>query len=218
MTGIAIYVEGGGETRALQASLRQGFDGLLRRQKEAARIKRMSWKVVPEGGRDQAFQAFSNAVRQNPAVINVLLVDAEEPLHLGAVNPDPKAEASARVEHLRKRDKWDFKGTDPARVQLMVRAMEAWIVADVDALQKYYGQGFNPAQLPARQNLEDEPKASLYSALSNATRNARTKGEYAKRRHAAELLPLLDVTKVARRCPRFEVFTAWLDRVIQGAS
>lgn len=218
MTGIAIYVEGGGETRDLQVGMRQGFDGLLRKQKEAARLKRMTWKVVPEGGREQTYRAFCNAVHKSPENINVLLVDAEEPLHLGAVDPDPTVEARARVGHLRRRDGWDFNAVEPTRIHLMIRAMEAWIVADPEALRGYYGQGFNPAQLPARQNLEEEPKASLFGALTKATRNARSKGEYAKRRHAADLLPLLDTTQVARRCPRLGIFTAWLDQVIAGAS
>jgi Domain of unknown function (DUF4276) len=101
----------------------------------------------------------------------------------------------------------------------MVQCMEAWIVADPSALALYYGTGFHPRSLPARDNLEEEPKLEIYSKLAKATKDTR-KGEYseanhAKIKHASKLLALLDTKIVARRCPRFSALTTWLDEQIQ---
>lgn len=61
MKGIAIYVEGGGDSAQQKAELRQGLDALLHEQKQAARDKRLGWKTIPGGGRQQTFDAFRNA-------------------------------------------------------------------------------------------------------------------------------------------------------------
>ena len=52
----------------------------------------------------------------------------------------------------------------------MAQCMEAWLVADPEALAEFYDQGFNANALPKRINLEEEPKAQIYVALENATR------------------------------------------------
>ena len=52
MTGIAIYIEGGGDSSSGKAQLRMGFDALLHPQKNAARARKMGWKLVLCGGRN----------------------------------------------------------------------------------------------------------------------------------------------------------------------
>jgi len=59
---IAVYVEGGGHTVHLQAELRRGFDVLLRSEKESARRKRCSLKLVCCGGRQETYRAFKNEI------------------------------------------------------------------------------------------------------------------------------------------------------------
>lgn len=78
MKAIAIYVEGGGDHPG--PDLRVGFDTLLKAQKEAARERRVRWSIVLCGGRKAACDAFLDAVRTEPGVVNVLLVDSEGPL------------------------------------------------------------------------------------------------------------------------------------------
>lgn len=80
MTEIAIYAEGGGDTTAQKAELRQGFDGLLNAVKSRAREKRIGWKLVCRGGREATYRACINALHVSPNAINVLLVDAEMPV------------------------------------------------------------------------------------------------------------------------------------------
>lgn len=100
--------------------------------------------------------------------------------------------------------------------------MEAWIVADPEALSDYFGDGFKAGKLPVRTNLEEEPKDSVHSKLADATKGT-SKGEYSpanhsKIRHASRLLARIDATKVATRCPRFATFSRWLSDLIDRAS
>jgi hypothetical protein len=214
VTQIALYVEGGGETANQKAELRLGFDGLLKSVKSKAQTKRLRWTLVCAGGRQAAYEAFANAVRTNPDTINVLLVDSEDPV--ASETGDPARDAAVRVTHLRQRDGWDLSATRPERVHLMVRCMEAWIVADPDALADYYGQGFAPNILPVRPNLEDEPKPDVYDKLARATRDTK-KGEYGKIKHASQLLQRIDPAKVSRRCPRFTDLLRSLDQIVEAA-
>ena len=98
----------------------------------------------------------------------------------------------------------------------MVQCMEAWIVADTNALAAYYGTGFRVQSLPSRLNLEDEPKPDLLDKLKKATQRTQ-KGAYAKFKHASKLLERIDLHRVGQRCPRFATFTAWLSKEIADA-
>lgn len=192
MTAIAIYVEGGGDTAHQKAELRQGFDAFLGELKTMARTKRLRWQVVCCGGRNQAYDAFIHATRTEPDRLNVLLVDSEGPV------PDGDNGTRA-VRHLSRSDGWRLDDVGPANVHLMIQCMETWMVADPDALARFYGQNFHRNSLPVRQNLEQEPKQAIYDALKAATRDTQ-KGEYGKIRHASRLLALLDAQKVKTRC------------------
>lgn len=201
MTGIAIYIEGGGDGANSRAQLRQGFDGLLAAQKERARRARVPWKLVLCGGRNETFDRFQHACRVSAGEVIGLLVDAEAPVKL--------ASDEGRVAHLATRDGWSI--TSPAAcVHLMTPCMEAWVVADADALARFYGKDFHAGALSNRARLDDEPKASLYRSLEEATRRT-TKGSYGKIKHASELLKRIAPAKVAARCESFRHFTAWLD-------
>ncbi len=232
MRSIAIYVEGGGDTAQQKADLRVGLDQLLIGQKNAARAKRMGWKLVACGGRSGAYRDFLNAVQkgEDPALC-LLLVDSEECLPpegpvVGTESDDERGqrerrEALIRRDHLVRRDGWDLAGIEADRLHLMIVCMETWIVADPGAMESYYGPGFRLNSLPQRVNLEDEPKSSLYEKLAAATRET-SKGPYsesnkAKIRHASKLLARLDPARVAGRCPRFATLTRCLDRITKEA-
>ncbi|MEK7875949.1 MAG: DUF4276 family protein [Pseudomonadota bacterium] len=207
-------MEGGGDMTHQKAELRQGLDHLLGEVKSKARAKRFGWKLVCAGGRQKAYDAFINALRTNEDAINVLLVDSESPI--AAETGDSARDARERVAHLAARDGWDLEAAPAERIHLMVQCMEAWIVADPEALAHFYGQRFARRSLPARKNLEEDPAPDIYDKLARATRNTQ-KGEYGKIRHASHLLQRIDATKVAQHCRRFATFTRWLSESIERA-
>ncbi len=221
MRRIAIYVEGGGDTAQQKSELRVGLDCLLNPQKQAAREKRLLWRLVPSGSRNFAFAAFINAIRTDDGqTLCVLLVDSESAVTLESKGKDDE-NARARRDHLSYRDSWDLTNIDPSRVHLMVQCMEAWLAADSAALARYYGKGFHARSLPQRENLEEESKLDLYLKLAKATKET-SKGEYsdkkhAKIKHASKILALIEPKTLARRCPRFATLTSWLDDQIRRA-
>lgn len=221
MKEIAIYVEGGGDTAQQRAELRNGLDRLLNAQKQVAREKRLRWKVIPSGGRGSTYDAFMNAIRHaNDDTLCVLLVDSEGPL-AAETKGKPEVNAHVRKHHLEIRDGWDFADIGPERLHLMVQCMEAWLLADHEALAAYYKKGFRVKSLPTHSNLEVVSKLKVYDELAKATRGT-SKGEYseannAKIRHASALLAMIDPNKVAARCPRFATFTSWLNQQIARA-
>ena len=188
MSGVAIYMEGGGQGTGGRSALRKGMDGFLRRLKAAARAKAWQWKLVCCGPRSEALRGFRSAVARGDDTVAVLLVDAEE-----------RVTKPAR-EHLRARDGWELGFAADDAVHLMAQTMETWIVSDSEALAGYYGQGFNENALSNRTNLEEEPKADVERALNRATERSQ-KGRYHKIRHASHLLQRVDADRVRKRCP-----------------
>ena len=192
MTRFVVYMEGGGGSSGLKALLRAGMEKFLRglpgRALTHARID-----VVPCGSRHKAYEAFALARRKpRAAATALLLVDAEMPIG----SPTRKA-------HLMQNEpSWkDIVAVDESCVHLMTQTMEAWIVADRDALATYYGQGFKANCLPTRQELDEEPKADLERKLKDATRDT-AKGSYYDKKveHAADLLGDIRAKEVRKRC------------------
>lgn len=139
---IRVYIEGGGDSRAAKDELRRGYSVFLSELRNAARQKQIRWQTVVCGGRDRAYAAFCSALSQHPNAFNVLLVDAE-----AAVTTTP-------WKHLKQRDAWDCRGAPDKHCHLMVQTMEAWFMADPDAVKDYFGQGFYPSRLPKTANVE----------------------------------------------------------------
>jgi hypothetical protein len=188
---VRIYVEGGGNTGALQSECRRGFHEFF--AKFIPRGKQP--KVIACGSRTEALDDFRKALGQYPDEHIVLLVDAEAP-----VNPDQTI-----WEHLKHRDGWDPpKGATDDNTHLMVQCMESWFLADGETLASYFGQGFQDSALPRNPNIEDIAKSTVFRALEAATRQTKTKGKYSKSEHSFRILALIDSNKVRRASPHTE--------------
>ena len=184
-----VYVEGGGDTKALRTACRRGFSNFFNK----AGLKGGMPKISACGSRQNAYEDFCHALDavENEKFI-ALLVDSEGPVVKGA---SPWA-------HLKKRDNWK----KPARaskdgVHLMVQCMEAWFLADKDTLADFFGAGFNKKALPARPDIEDIPKSDLEMSLKKATRQCGQKGAYHKGRHSFAILAALNPEKVTAVSP-----------------
>lgn len=200
---ICIYVEGGGDGNAGRAAIRRGFGEFLRELRNLARQRRIRWGIVACGTRGRALKAFSKALQEGTHAFNVLLVDSEGPV------------SAAPWEHLAQRDEWK-KPEDATQDQchLMVQVMEAWLVADPDALAEFYGKDLGKKALTLRENVEEVAKDKVLALLKRATSNT-TKGRYRKIFHGAKLLALIDQKKVRGRAPHCERLFKSLTAVLQ---
>lgn len=218
---IYIYIEGAGDEddSELQLRPRPGFRSGIRSGKETITGLRPGFIkffqelydiagenikifIVMCGSRRDAYEDFKTALESQPEAFNVLLIDAESPVD-ATVTP---------WEHLRNRTEdhpWilDAVNFDDGQCQLMVQTMEAWFIADIDALREFYGEGFREDGIERLmiqyQNVEQISKETLYIQLKTATRHSKN-GKYekrTKRTHAPKLLALLNVSRVRQVSP-----------------
>ena len=142
MVNVKLFVEGGGE------HAREFRSGLGKFIEKAGAVGRMP-RIVACGRRDNAYDKFRKAHGDGENAM--LLVDAEEPVTAGG-----------SWEHLKGRDNWDRPaGTTNQQCQLMVQVMETWFLADVNALESYYGQGFRRQGPPSEPEHRRCPQARL---------------------------------------------------------
>jgi len=189
---IRLYVEGAGNDIHTKKLLRDGFRVFLNELVQIARLKRIKFQIIACGRRNQAFSDFSDALQKHPDAFNILLIDSE-----ASVSKNP-------WQHLQERDGWNAGQARDEHCHLMVQIMEAWFIADISTLSRFYGKGFNVNAIPKNPNVEQVDKKALLSALKDATRNT-SKGEYHKTKHGFKILEHLNVSKVrsaARHCDR----------------
>lgn len=167
------------------------------------------------GSRSDAYENFKIALESQPEAFNVLLIDAESSVD-STVTP---------WEHLRNRTEdhpWilDAVNFEDEQCHLMVQTMEAWFIADIDALRKFYGERFREdtiLQGMARyHSVEQISKDTLRVWLNAATRRT-DKKKYHKTNHAPKLLELLDVAQVRQASPYCDRLFTTLT-TIMGAS
>jgi hypothetical protein len=205
---VRIYVEGGGDGKNSKLHFRIALNAFFKQPVSIARTKRIRWDVAACGSRNDTHNGFSNDnLLDDPDAAVVMLVDSEGPVTDGHT---PK-------QHLQRRDNWDLRQRHDDQCHLMVEMMEAWFLADVDALADYYGANFSRTSIPRRDNVEQIQKQDVTLALERATRHVQ-KGSYHKGQHSHELLKLISPDKVRKRashCDKlFEVLGACLGEKI----
>ena len=187
---IKIYVEGGGDSKALRAACRKGFAKFVERAELRGRMPRF----VACGGRQKAYGSFATALQIGDG-FPMLLVDSEDPVTVA--NP---------WDHLRNRDGWARPaGSVDDQCHLMVPIMESWFLADKPTLTTFYGQGFLENSLPQNPRVEQVRKTDVLAGLDSATRHT-TKGCYNKGSHSFDILVRIDPSAVERAAPRAKRF------------
>ena len=185
---VAIYIEGGGTDNSLGRAFRGAWRDFFTSAGFAGRLP----AIKRGGSRNQTFESFVEAVRKaGPDELPILLVDSEGPVQ----------ESESAWQHLQDSDGWRRPASaDDDSAFLMVQAMEAWLLADRDALREYFGERFNESRLPRRDNPEEIPKDDLEPALRRASENCGR--QYDKGAVSFEILGRLDARKVAAQCSR----------------
>ena len=185
-----LYVEGGGDTKLLRSACRRGFQKFIEKAGLAGNMP----KIVAQGSRNKAFDSFCRSLAggDNGAM---LLVDAEGPVT-----------ADSTWHHLNGSDGWSRPSAAPdTQCHLMVQVMESWFIADKDALQSFYGQGFRSQALPQNPDIEDVAKQDVFSRLEQAISHTK-KGGYKKGTDSFEILGKLDPDKVRKASPHADRF------------
>jgi hypothetical protein len=192
VTEIRIYYEGDG-------LLREGLSAFFSEIRARANEKRCRVRFIPAKGTPD--RDFAIAIKANTTSWNVLLLDSE-----GPDNGRLSRSLCARMS-------WVPSQIDS--IFWMVEMMESWFHADKEALQGFYGSGFNRKALKANPEVERIPKKDLKVGLKAATKGS-SKGDYYdhKTSHGQKLLGLIDPARVrgaAPNCRRmFDVILAKL--------
>jgi hypothetical protein len=193
---VKVFVEGGGDRRALESECRAGFTAFITRTGMKNRPR-----VVACGSRRNAYESFCTAIKNGEEAF--LLIDSEDAVNAQYQQglPDtwqPWAHLKDRVG-----DEWDKPaGAADTQCHLMVQVMESWFLADRDALKAFFGQGFNENALPAVNNAtEGIAKQQVYDTLAQATSHCKTKAAYGKGEHSFKLLTKIDPAKVTQASP-----------------
>lgn len=200
---VTVYVEGGAtDNDLLRTECRKGFQKFA----EAAGIQGVSFNS--RGGRNQAHAAFCTALANRKwDNIILLLVDSEDPIKPG----------TGKWTHLESRKDNQLQRPENAtdeHVFLMVQCMETWLVADVDAVKKQFGNGFTTAPFKEWKNLEEVPKPTIFDALKRATHGC--KPPYAKGTISFEALGNVSPAKVAAACSHANLFIDRLRKHIEA--
>ncbi|HEV2854060.1 MAG TPA: DUF4276 family protein [Thermoanaerobaculia bacterium] len=201
---IRIYIEGGGNDRLSWRKIRAGFGEFFDSLRRLARSHRIEWSIITGGPRSETFKEFRMGIKRHPDAFNVLLVDSESPVGL------------PRRIHLQQQDRWDMSSLQEDQCHLMVQAIEAWLVADPDAMAEFYGQGFRRNALPRQEDVEAIAKGDLMAKIESAVKDTQ-KRTYKKIDHCAELLKRLNPQRVRVRAHHCDLLFKTLEARITGS-
>ena len=185
---VKLHIEGGGDNKVQHQRFRRAWTRFFQK----AGLKKMP-QTVAGGGRKRTFDRFRTAVRNEPDMCHILLVDSE----------DVVAPGTSPWQHLKQRQDDNFDkppGVAEDDASLMICTMETWFVADRRAISAFFGQGFNDGALPKWPNLEQVRKRDILNALVSATKACGPRA-YAKGDLSVRVLAALDPNQVEQHCP-----------------
>jgi len=100
----------------------------------------------------------------------------------------------------------------------MVQALEAWLLADPDAIEQHFGaKGFNRSALTVRSDVENIPKHDHVESLDLAVRDT-PKGRYDKFRDCPAILERLRPELVRNKAPHCDRIFNSIRKLIDDAT
>jgi hypothetical protein len=167
-------------------ALKPGFHAFLREIIDKARAQRIQFHPIAANGTPA--KDYETALKTHREAWNILLRDSE-----GPNTPDSGSRRDSEF--------W------------MVQAMETWFLADPDALDLSYGEGFKRGALKQNPKVEEIPKTDVLASLKQATAGTK-KDPYHKTKHAPHILDRIDPQKVRKAAPNCErLFGTVLDKL-----
>ncbi|MDL2279476.1 DUF4276 family protein [Desulfovibrio sp. OttesenSCG-928-G11] len=202
---VKLFIEGGGDSPAQHALFRENFHRML---STAGFDDKHKPRIAVCGGRSLAYKDFYNYPKIKKSGYGILLVDSEAPVAETTQSP---------WEHLKTRegDGWaQPANTSDEQCHLMVQCMEAWFIADAEALKTFYGPQFKEDKLPTRSDVENISKDALFKSLESATKECKPKGCYSKGKHSFDLIGVIDPAKIFDVSPWAKRFFSTLSAVM----
>jgi hypothetical protein len=178
--GIRVYFEG-------DKKLKPGFHAFFGNHVRSG----LKFDLIHGNGGSETIKDFMNAVETHPDAFNILLIDSDKP------------DNGKLIPSLKSRSEWNSQiasDVSDDQIHFMVQVMEAWFLADRNALKAFYGGAFAENQLPSDPMVERVSKNDVTTGLRNATRGTQ-KMAYHKTNHAPALLGRIDAAKVRLAAP-----------------
>jgi hypothetical protein len=198
---VKLFVEGGGDSKALRTECREAFNTWLR----SVGLKSFP-RIVASGSRNDAFNDFKTAIENGEEAM--LLVDSEDAVD--AKHQQGAPEIWLPWAHLKARDGWDKPaGSADLHCHLMVECMENWFLGDSAKLASFFGQDFKANKLSAVvASIEIIAKTAVMGGLKQASAACKPKGAYGKGTHSFKILKTLDAKLVVASAPWAARFAA----------
>ena len=173
---VRLYIEGGGNSES-RNRLRKSFRAFLENGDRLFRDKSASLRIIFCGSKTSAYENFRDGLVDYPQAQNLLIVDSDGPKEL----------SQNCWQYLG----WNSFGADEWQCQLMVQEMEAWFLADIEALKAVFRKKLNAKTTNNVEQISN-PKELLKKY---------TQDNYNVIAHAASLLVAIDVAKVRQAAP-----------------
>jgi hypothetical protein len=206
VTDHRLYIEGGGDSKAMRRRCGRAFGELL----EKAGFVDCLPRLVARGSRNEVFDAFKTAHAQaTDDQFIAMLIDSEDPAPVPA---DPLKQKT--WDHLWGRDSWPRPGgTTDLQVLFMTTCMEAWISADRSTLREHYGHNLIESRLPSAADLESQNRRELMNKLVRATEQCTN--TYEKGNRSFELFAKLSPEALKALLPSFRRTIAILEQKLE---
>ncbi|PZS06477.1 MAG: hypothetical protein DLM69_00015 [Candidatus Chloroheliales bacterium] len=200
---VKIYVEGA-PTAYAKALCRKAFLGFFGKALADCLISDLEQllEIVPCGARaiDVFGLAITNPLPRDKQMAHILLLDSEVDYEPKGFAPESDKVKEFLIQREGANNRKVIAKVSNEQLFLMVHCMEAWFLADKDALEEFYDKRyFKRNKWADKPEIELKTKKEVFRLLAQATKDS-PKGQYSERakvEHGFLLIESIDPNKVA---------------------